>query len=77
MVSALAVQINHHLWNDTTSCFKQVKRFVLPIGLPRELVDHTLFTASGVEYDHTGGHETPLNNFLVASNAKPDEIYED
>jgi hypothetical protein len=30
-----------------------------------------------VEYDHTGGHETSLNNFLVASNAKPDEIYED
>jgi hypothetical protein len=66
LVSALAVQMNQHLWNHTTSCFKQSKSTTSDsccrYGFPRELVDRTSFTASGVELSRKLGHEY-INGF--------------
>ncbi|KAF1779092.1 hypothetical protein GQ600_17509 [Phytophthora cactorum] len=66
MVSALAVQLNQHLWNHTSSCFKQSRatkhmsycRYRFPGGR----VDKTTFETSGVELSRTLGHEF-INGF--------------
>ncbi|KAF1788721.1 hypothetical protein GQ600_23751 [Phytophthora cactorum] len=66
MVSALAVQLNQHLWNHTSSCFKQSRatehKSYCRYRFPGGRVDKTTFETSGVELSRTLGHEF-INGF--------------
>jgi hypothetical protein len=66
MVSALAVQLNQHLWNHTMSCFKQSRATTndtyCRYSFPRDRLENTTFNLSGVAVGRPLGHEF-MNGF--------------
>ncbi|KAG6947870.1 hypothetical protein JG687_00015824 [Phytophthora cactorum] len=66
MVSCLAVQLSQHLWNHTSSCFKQCRatehKTYCRYRFTRDRVEKTTFETSGVELSRKLGHEF-INGF--------------